>query len=151
NQRLASMQQEILSRTRLQPIIEKFGLYQSERAKENMEDLILRLHDAIKVEPLQSMPGTNDMPHQLPGFQISVTFDDPQTAQRICSEITTMFMEQNARYMDEKGASTTKFIGQHLDEAKRNLDDQDAKLADFKRRYIGSLPDQEQTNLGLLN
>src|SRR5437764_11674526 len=77
NQRLASMQQEILSRTRLQPIIEKFGLYQSERAKENMEDLILRLHDAIKVEPLQSMPGTNDMPHQLPGFQISVTFDDP--------------------------------------------------------------------------
>jgi polysaccharide chain length determinant protein (PEP-CTERM system associated) len=148
NQRLASMQQEILSRTRLQPIIEKFGLYQDDRAKEHMEELVLRLRSAIKIEPLESMPGTT---HQLPGFQISVTFEDPQTAQRVCSEITTMFMEQNAKYMDEKGSSTTRFIAQHLDEAKKKLDDQDAKLAEFKRHYIGSLPDTEQTNLSLLS
>jgi len=151
NQRLASMQEEILSRTRLQPIVEKFNLYPDQRGNAHMEDLILSLRDVIKVEPLQSMPGTTDRTNQLPGFQVSVTFDDPQTAQRICSEITTMFMEQNARDMDEKGTSTTKFIAQHLDEAKKKLDDEDGKLADFKRRYTGSLPDQAQTNLSLLN
>ena len=151
NQRLASMQEEILSRTRLQPIVEKFNLYPDERGTEHMEDLVLRLRDVIKVEPLQSMPGTTDPRNQLPGFQVSVTFDDPQTAQRICSEITTMFMEQNARDMDDKGTSTTRFIAQHLDEAKKKLDDEDAKLADFKRRYTGSLPEQETANLGLLN
>jgi polysaccharide chain length determinant protein (PEP-CTERM system associated) len=151
NQRLASMQEEILSRTRLQPIVEKFNLYPDERGTAHMEDLVARLRDVIKVEPLQSMPGTTDTRNQLPGFQVSVTFDDPQTAQRICSEITTMFMEQNARYMDDKGTSTTKFIAQHLDEAKKKLDDEDGKLADFKRRYTGSLPDQAQTNLSLLN
>ena len=151
NQRLASMQEEILSRTRLQPIVEKFNLYPDQRGNAHMEDLVLSLRDVIKVEPLQSMPGTTDRNNQLPGFQVSVTFDDPQTAQRICSEITTMFMEQNARYMDEKGTSTTKFIAQHLDEAKKKLDDEDGKLADFKRHYTGSLPDQAQTNLSLLN
>jgi polysaccharide chain length determinant protein (PEP-CTERM system associated) len=148
NQRLASMQEEILSRTRLQPIIEKFGLYPEARGKMHMEDLILRLRNAITVSPLEAMAGTGN--RQLPGFQVGVTFDNPQIAQRICSEITTMFMEQNAKYMDDKGNSTTRFISQQLEEAKRKLDDQDAKLAEFKRRYIGSLPDSEQTNLSLL-
>jgi polysaccharide chain length determinant protein (PEP-CTERM system associated) len=148
NQRLASMQQEILSRTHLQPIIEKFGLYPEDRGSTHIDDLILRLHDAITVSPLEAMPGTQQ--HQMPGFQISVVFNNPQTAQRICSEITTMFMEQNAKYMDEKSTSTTRFVSQHVEEAKQKLDDQDAKLADFKRHYIGSLPDSEQTNLSLL-
>ena len=149
NQRLASMQQEILSRTHLQPIIEKFGLYPEDRGKANMDDLILRLHDAITVSPLEAMPGTQE--HHMPGFQISVVFNNPQMAQRICSEITTMFMEQNAKYMDDKSKSTTQFVSQHLNDAKQKLDEEDAKLADFKRRYIGSLPEQEQTNLSLLS
>ena len=87
----------------------------------------------------------------MPGFQISVVFNNPQMAQRICSEITTMFMEQNAKYMDDKSKSTTQFVSQHLNDAKQKLDEEDAKLADFKRRYIGSLPEQEQTNLSLLS
>jgi polysaccharide chain length determinant protein (PEP-CTERM system associated) len=149
NQRLASMQEQILSRTRLQPIIEKFGLYPQDREKTHMEDLVLRLRSAITVKPLEPMAGTGN--RQLPGFQVAVTFDNAQTAQRICSEITTMFMEQNAKYMDDKSNSTTKFLSQQLDEAKRKLDDQDARLAEFKRRYIGSLPEQEQMNLSLLN
>jgi polysaccharide chain length determinant protein (PEP-CTERM system associated) len=149
NQRLASMQQEILSRTHLQPIIEKFGLYPEDRGTANMDDLILRLHDAITVSPLEAMPGTQE--HHMPGFQISVVFNNPQMAQRICSEITTMFMEQNAKYMDDKSKSTTQFVSQHLNDAKQKLDEEDAKLADFKRRYIGSLPEQEQTNLSLLS
>jgi len=150
NQRLASMQQEILSRTHLQPIIEKFGLYPEDRESTHMDDLILRLRDAITVSPLEAMPGTTQE-HHMPGFQISVVFNNPQTAQRICSEITTMFMEQNAKYMDDKSKSTTQFVSEHLAEAKQKLDEEDAKLADFKRRYIGSLPEQEQTNLSLLS
>jgi polysaccharide chain length determinant protein (PEP-CTERM system associated) len=95
------------------------------------------------------MPGTSE--HQLPGFQVSVTFESPQTAQRICSEITTMFMEENAKYLADKSKSTTEFVSQHVEEAKQRLDEQDAKLAEFKRRHIGSLSDQDQTNLSLLS
>ena len=152
-QRLASMQQEILSRSRLQPIIEKFGLYPKERTATNIEDLVVLLQSAITVTPLDPMAGTNAAKTQqttFPGFTVGVTYDDPQIAQRICSEITTMFMEQNAKDLDDKSNSTTQFVSQQLVEAKRRLDDQDAKLADFKQHNIGSLPEQEQTNLSLL-
>jgi len=148
NQRLASMQEQILSRSRLQPIIEKFGLYTSDRQTVHMEDLVARLRAAIEITPLEPMQGTQN--RQLPGFHVNVTFDDPQAAQRICSEITTMFMQQNARDTDAQGTQTTDFLAQQVNEAKSKLDDQDAKLAEFKGKYMNSLPDREQANLGLL-
>src|SRR6266481_4256736 len=148
NHRLASMQGQILSRTRLEPIIDKFGLYPEVRGKVHIEDLVERLRASIGVTPLASMPGTQNQ--SLPGFYVSVTFNNPQLGQQICTEITSMFMEQNAHALEQQAARTTSFLSQQLDEAKAKLDAQDAKLAQFKRQYLGSLPEEEQTNLSLL-
>jgi polysaccharide chain length determinant protein (PEP-CTERM system associated) len=151
NQRLASMQEAILSRTQLQAIIEKFGLYPSDRDKMHMEDLVLRLRSEIEVTPpdtMNTMLGAQN--HQLPGFYINVTFDNPQVAQRICSEVTTKFLEQNAKYMNDKSTETVEFLTRQAEDAKAKLDEEDAKLADFQKKYMGSLPDQEQANLNLL-
>jgi len=134
NQRLASMKEQILSRTRLEPVIEKFNLYPQDRDKVHVEDLVERLRKAIGISPLEPMPGIQD--RSLAGFYVSVTFKEPQTAQQICTEITSMFMEQNARALEQQAVRTTSFISQQLEEAKAKLDAQDAKLAQFKRQYI---------------
>jgi polysaccharide chain length determinant protein (PEP-CTERM system associated) len=148
SRRLASMKEQILSRTRLEPVIEKFDLYRQDRANVHMEELVDRLRTAIEISPLAPMAGTED--RSLPGFSVSVTFKDPQLAQQICTSITSMFMEQNASALEQQASRTTSFLTQQLDEAKRNLDEQDAKLAQFKRERMGSLPEQEQSNLGVL-
>jgi polysaccharide chain length determinant protein (PEP-CTERM system associated) len=148
NRRLSSMQEQILSRTRLQPIIEKFGLYAKDRERVHIEDLVERLRTAVTITPMESMPGTQN--RQLPGFYVNITFDNPQLAQQICTEITSMFLEQNARERERQASRTTSFLSQQLDEAKAKLDAQDARLAQFKRQYLGSLPEEEQTNLSLL-
>lgn len=148
NHRLASMQEQILSRTRLQPIIEKFGLYPNLRGKVHIEELVEKLQTAVVVKPMDAMPGTGN--HSLPGFYVDVTFDNPQTAQQICTEITSMFMQQNTREREQQAVSTTSFLSEQLEEAKKKLDDQDQKLAIFKRQYLGSLPEEGQTNLNLL-
>jgi polysaccharide chain length determinant protein (PEP-CTERM system associated) len=149
NQRLASMKEQILSRTRLEPVIEKLDLYRVDRGRLHTEDLIERLRKAIEISPLEPMPGTQD--RSIPGFSVEVTFDNPRTAQEICTEITSMFMEQNARALEQQAVRTASFIGQQLEEAKANLDKQDAKLAQFKRQYIGSLPEEGPANLSLLS
>lgn len=148
NHRLASMQEQILSRTRLQPIVDKFGLYANERGRKSIEDLVEKLRSAVTVKPMDSMPGTQN--HSLPGFYVDVIFDNPQTAQQICTEITSMFMQQNTREREQQAVSTTSFLSQQLEEAKSKLDDQDQRLAAFKRQYLGSLPEEGQTNLNLL-
>src|SRR5882724_4793866 len=148
NHRLASMQEQILSRTRLQPIIEKFGLYANDRGRVHVEDLVERLRNSVTVKPLEPMAGTQN--RSLPRFYVNVTFDNALTAQQICAEITSMFMERNTKERERQASQTTSFLSGQLDEAKSKLDEQDAKLAQFKRLHLGSLPQEEQTNLSLL-
>lgn len=146
NNRLASMKQQILSRSRLQPIIEQFGLYQKERTKLPIDDLVDKLRLAVDV----GLTDTLTQSHQPSGFHVSVTFDDPKMAQQICTEISTMFMKQNVYIRDTQATQTTSFLNEQLDEAKTKLDAQDARLAQFKRQYLGSLPEEEQANLSML-
>lgn len=145
---LASLKQQILSRTRLEPVIEKFGLYQKDRQRYSTDDQVARLRDSIEVVPMDPTPGTGN--RQLPGFTVTVTFDNPVAAQQICSEVTSMFTVESARSSVQQGKQATSFLTQQLDDAKAKLDAEDAKLAQFKQRYVGSLPDDEQVNLGLL-
>ncbi len=147
-ERLSTMQQEILSRSRLEPVIQQFGLYREELSRVPMEDLVGRLRNAVTVTPLAPMAETNA--RGLPGFTISVDFNDPRMAQQICSTITSMFMEENLQLRQRQAEQTTQFLGKQLDDAKGKLDEQDTKLASFQRRYLGSLPDDEAMNINIL-
>ena len=147
-QLLASMKEQILSRTRLEPVIHEFGLYQSEVGRKSIDDLVGQLQKAIDVKPVQAMAETRAQ--GLPGFTIKVTLDNASSARAVCTSITSMFIEESLRRRAQRSEDTTTFLSQQLAEAKAELDQQDGRLAAFKSRYMGSLPDDEQTNLNLL-
>jgi polysaccharide chain length determinant protein (PEP-CTERM system associated) len=149
NQRLATMQQQILSTARLEPVIRDLNLYREDVNQLPMEVLVERLRKAITITPVAPMAETRAQ--NLPGFTISVVFENPQLAQKICSMITSMFVEENIKVSQGNYADTTKFLNEQLDQSKAKLDEQEAKLAAFQRRYVGSLPEDSQTNLNLLN
>jgi uncharacterized protein involved in exopolysaccharide biosynthesis len=100
------------------------------------------------VLPVRAMTGTQ--PGGLPGFYVSFTADNPRVAQQVCAEITSMFMGENLKQRQDIAQGTTDFLGKTLDDAKQKLDAQDARLAEFKRRYIGQLPGEEQAMLTIL-
>jgi polysaccharide chain length determinant protein (PEP-CTERM system associated) len=149
NQRLATMQEQILSRTRLQPIMERFSLYKKDVGKSSTEELLDRMRKALTVSAVKADFG--DRTGGLPGFYISFTADDPKVAQQVCAEITSMFVSENLRVREQHAQGTTDFLKGQVEEAKRNLDEQDSKLAAFKGKYINQLPGDEQTNLAMLN
>lgn len=148
SQRLGSMQQQILSRTRLEPVIRQFGLFSEEINRVQMDALVEKLQKAIDVSPVLPMAETRTK--DLPGFYVAVTLDNPRNAQEVCSAVTSMFIEENLRLRQQHSEDTTQFLTQQLAEAKSKLDEQDARLASFKSRYMGLLPDEEKTNLGIL-
>jgi protein tyrosine kinase modulator len=148
NQRLASMQGQILSRTRLQSLVEEFNPYKKDIGQVSMEAMIERLRKSIKVAPLNPMPGT--LSRELPGFTVDVTLGDARMAQQICNEISSMFMNQNIHLRQKQAEDTTEFLAKQLEDAKAKLDEQDAKLAAFQSRHMGALPEDEKTNLTLL-
>jgi polysaccharide chain length determinant protein (PEP-CTERM system associated) len=148
NERLATMTEQILSRTRLQPIVEQFNFDPADHGRVPLENLVGRLRESIDVEPVRPAPGTRS--NGLPGFTVAVTLGNPQLAQQVCAQITSMFMEQNLRQRQSQAEDTTAFLGSQLKDAREQLDQYDAKLAAFERRYIGVLPSDQTTNMNLL-
>jgi len=149
HERLATMSEQILSRTRLQPIIERFGLYKGDEGRAPMEELVARMRKSIALTPVRPTAGAKPG-GGVPGFYVAFSTDNPRVAQQVCAELTSMFMEENLRRREQRAQGTTDFLQKQLEEAKRKLDEQDARLAAFKGRHIGQLPGQEQTNLNIL-
>jgi polysaccharide chain length determinant protein (PEP-CTERM system associated) len=147
--RLGTMQEQILSRTRLQPIMDRFHLYAS-KGPVSSEEKVGHMRKDIAVKPVISSVVSQNRQAGLPGFSISFTYEDPKVAQQVCGEITSMFIEENLKLRQQSAKGTTEFLEKQLQESKKNLDAQDAQLAEFKKRHIGQLPQQEQTNMNLL-
>jgi polysaccharide chain length determinant protein (PEP-CTERM system associated) len=148
SQKLASMQQQILSRSRLEPIIHKYNLFPQDVNRTSMDALVAKLQKAIEVSPILPLAETHA--RDLPGFNITVTLDSAHTAQDVCADITNMFIEQSLQSTFTNADNTTKFLDSQLQDAKASLDAQDAKLADFKSKHFQELPEDEQTNLNFL-
>jgi polysaccharide chain length determinant protein (PEP-CTERM system associated) len=143
--RLASMREQILSRARLMPIIERFNLYGS--GKMSMDDRIDLTRKNIDIKPIHSeMARTGG----LPGFFISFKASDARTAQQVAGEITSLFVNENLRSRASSVEGTQEFLQGQLAEAKRNLDDQDAKMAAFEQKYMGKLPGEEAPNMNMM-
>ncbi|MGA2908872.1 MAG: Wzz/FepE/Etk N-terminal domain-containing protein [Terracidiphilus sp.] len=143
-ERLASMREQILSRSRIEPIIEQFNLYAGHGA--TMDDRVELTQKAIGVKPIPSSQNS----HGMPGFFVTFKAQDPRTAQQVCGEITSLFVSENLNAREQSAEGTTDFLKQQLADAKAKLDDQDAKLAAFQQKYFGMLPEQEPSNMNTL-
>lgn len=143
--RLASMKEQIYSRSRIAPIIDKYNLYSTSQL--SMDDRVEKARKGIEIKPI-----TSEVAHSsgLPGFFVSFKADDPHTAQLVCGEITSLFVGENLKGRTESAEGTVNFIKSQLEDAKRNLDQQDSQLATFESKYIGRLPGQDSPNLNML-
>ena len=103
NSRLATMQEQILSRSRLQPIVEKFNLYATKGM--GMDARIDSVRKDIGIRPIESQIARTG---GLPGFFISFKASDAHTAQMVCSEITSLFI--SASLSDQEKSAAIKSL-----------------------------------------
>ena len=147
--RLQSMTQQILSRTRLQATIDRFHLYQSQRGPSLLPsgDAVEQMRKDIKIEVVDSAA----RPGQLTAFKIDYSAGSPQLAQQINSELTSLFIEENLKLQQQLSESTTAFLQSQLTDARAKLEEQEAKVRAFKATHFGDLPSQAETNVQILS
>src|SRR2546430_1227075 len=100
--RLEGMTQQILSRTRLQRLIEEFNLYVKERSRQMMDDVVDIMRKHITVESVIT-PGRLG---ELTGFRIFYASENAQLAQRITNELTSLFIDENLRARTQQSVNT---------------------------------------------
>jgi len=146
--RLYVIKQEILSRTRLIELIERFNLYPELRQRAGIEDVLTQARNDIIVQPAG--------PEQVNGrvktvsFTLSYTSDNKEKVADVTNAVAAFYVQQNDRMRSDEAVHTTQFLGTQLAEAKRELDRHESAMRDYTSRYTGELPQQVGVNLATL-
>jgi len=143
--RINGMAQSIESHNVLSTIITSFGLYSKELKSAPMEDVITEMKKAIKIKPIEGV--TTPSGKSLPAMQVEFSYRDPVLAQRVCADIVSRFVDANTHEALDIQQQANAFINQRYDQAKKELNDIEQKLADFRTKNAGRLPEEVQTNL----
>ena len=154
NQRIATMQQQVLSEKELQPLVERLGLAKGKSVAQAVDEIREEIRKNPLIEPVSPdvaasrphRPGQSD----IPGFYVNYTASVPQEAQQVCTELTSMLLAENLKTREQVAQSTTDFLARQVELAKHDLDNQDGRLAAFKKQYMGQLPGDEDNNMKLL-
>jgi polysaccharide chain length determinant protein (PEP-CTERM system associated) len=151
-QRVATLEQRALSAENLRPLIETLNLAQGNA----VDGVIEEIRQGTSIQPVQAVSvvapvvGGPKNKSQAPGFNLSFTASNARRAQAICAGLTNIMIKENLNDRAQAAQSTTDFLGRQVEEAKRNLDEMDSRLANFKKQYIGQLPGDEDSNLKIL-
>jgi succinoglycan biosynthesis transport protein ExoP len=144
--RLQTMTQQILSRTRLQKLIEQSNLYPDLRQRMNTDEIVDKMRADIRIELVQA-PRRQD---ELTAFRIYFLYSSAPVAQQITNELTSLFIDENLQARGQQSVSTTTFLENQLEQARQDLAQQEQRLREYKIRFIGELPEQKQTMLQTL-
>jgi len=148
--RLDRIEQEILSRTRLERIIEQFGLYRQERGK-SQEDIVelMRndIHVKILVDPEQAAHPERS---QSLAFRITYEGSDPSLVQEVTRQLGALFTEENLRILQRQANETTEFLDSQLTKANEDMQAKRKALREFEAQHAGTLPDQQGAIFALM-
>ena len=151
--RVATLEQQMLSQSDLQPIVERLGLAKGSRSVSEVMDEIRANTSVSPVDTSFMQIGAKPKPGQsssAPSFYINYTSSNPREAQQVCNELTSLLVEENLKSIQAAASGTSDVLNKGIEDAKRNLDDMDGKLAAFKKQYVGQLPGDEENNLKIL-
>jgi polysaccharide chain length determinant protein (PEP-CTERM system associated) len=137
--RLQSIQQQIMSRTKLEEIIKELNLYEKERRNGIMEDIVERMRKDIKVDPIRAE-----------AFSVGFVGGDAKTVQKVAEKLASLFITESLSDRERLTEGTNQFLEGQVDLARRRLIEQEKKLQDFRAKYSGQLPSQLDANLRAL-
>src|ERR1700733_6907927 len=144
--RLQSITQQILSRTRLLLIIDKLHLYDDSHSRTTPDEAVELMRKDIDIELVHDSQGA-----QITAFRIYYSARDPHVAQQVTSELTDLFINENLKVRQQESEDTTKFIESQLENARASLAEQEAKVRNFEGAHEGELPSQQASNLQILS
>jgi polysaccharide chain length determinant protein (PEP-CTERM system associated) len=136
--RLATLEGQLLSRSRLEKIILDLNLYQQLRQTRPMEAVVEKMRSDITV----SVEGKESS-----AFRIRYISAQAKSAQQATEQLASLFIEENLRDRANVSEDTNQFLESQLKDARSRLEEQERKVEQYRLRYSGQLPSQASANL----
>ena len=135
-ERIQTISQQIMSRTRLEGIVIDLNLYPELRRVGLMEDVVERMRRDVSVQMIRG-----------DAFRVAYVSQSPVIAMRVTERLAGLFIDENLKDREQIAQGTTQFLESQLEDARLRLVEQEKRLEAYRRAHAGQLPSQVQSNL----
>ena len=139
--RLQTMNQEILSRSSLEPLIARFHLYPSLTTTAAVD----RMRRDIQVD-LRNVRDRGGSPSTV-AFAITYRGTDRDTVAQVANTIAAFYVEENVKIRQRQSTAPAMLLKAPLDNARERLDEHERRLREFQRQHAGQMPQDLFINL----
>jgi polysaccharide chain length determinant protein (PEP-CTERM system associated) len=151
NERLLTIRQQVLSRTRLLSVMEELGLYKEARKNLAPEVVVEMMRESIDIQIASATDRGRRRDSSEDAFTLSVINENPQLAMMTASRLASYFIDENLKSREQQAVGTSEFLESQLQETKARLEAQEEKVKEYKLKFMGELPQQLQANLQILS
>jgi polysaccharide biosynthesis transport protein len=137
-QRISTMNNEVLSRSSLEPMIAKYELYKFEKSQGTPVELLIdKMKKSIKVE-------TDKTNEKVSAFTISFQDRDPRKTQQVTAELASRYVSTQLQQGVDTAEQTRDFLEKQVADSKGKLDLLENQRLQIMQANKESLPDTSQ-------
>ena len=153
-ERLQVITQQIMSRPRLQEIIDRFKLYPKMQKRHTKEEIITRLRTNISLQTISAdvvdrrtgRPSTATI-----AFNLSYQGENPNTIVKVTNRLTSLYLEENLRQREERVINIATFLNQERQDLSQFIAKLEEQISLFKQKHGRELPEFNSVNLQAVN
>ncbi|MCA9503950.1 MAG: hypothetical protein R3F16_07655 [Myxococcota bacterium] len=153
NERLSLMTSEILSRSRLSDIIDRFGLYPEDHKDMQRFEIVEMMRDFIRVEPVLNELSEGQRRNRelrFNTFRIVFRHEDPIVARDVAQAIANDFINANIKDRTEVTGKSLEFMRDEIESLSGELTSVEKSIAGVKAENAGRLPEEIDSNQRML-
>lgn len=154
DQRIETIKQQVMSRTTLWKVVEQYDLYADLRRANSTEEVVKRFTKDIAVDVISAdvvNKHTQNPTKATIAFTVTYQSNSPDLAQKVANELTSLFLGQNLKSRERQAQEATSFLQQEAENLSKHIGEVDEKIAEFKQRASGALPELMPLNLQLMS
>jgi succinoglycan biosynthesis transport protein ExoP len=149
-QRLQTINQRVMSSTKLLEIINRFNLYADLKGKWTVEEIVDKMRKDIKFETISANVidrRTGNPTAATIAFSLSYEGKNPTVVQQIANVLASLYLEENLRVREQQTTGASNFLEEEMKSVQVGLAGLDARIAAFKEKNLNALPELSQSNL----
>jgi polysaccharide biosynthesis transport protein len=148
-ERLQVITQQILTRDKLIQISKKLNLLPNPDDSRAVDAAINDMRKNIELKTIQSgdINPKSYNPSQTVAFRLSFSADDPITAHKVATELSSLYVEKNLQRREQISKQTTTVLEEKLSQLQQQTSVSEKRLNEFRRAHAGEFPENMSFNL----
>lgn len=147
-ERIQLIKQRVMTRENLLRLAEKFEIFRDAKEKMTATEIV----DGMRKNITISVSKTNQSKKGASNIVFGVAFEHkrPQIALQVTNELITLFLSENVSTRTERASETTSFLTDQAQVLKKELEQIENQIAQFKQENSEALPEHLDLHLNML-